>query len=134
LKTIPAGSPHKPYSRVLEGHHLSIRHASQTNRARKSPVIVDPIWAGIRNATRSVLPQGKLVNKEKEKRTKKENGSLWKMPQLWKSAKRSVAFGTIFLMRISTAAWKSLASGLGFPTFTTGSATTVNHDGTIFHP
>jgi len=46
------------------------------------------------------------------------------MPQLWKSAKQSVAFGTIFLMRIPTAAWKSLAQSLGFSTFTTGPAAT----------
>ena len=42
------------------------------------------------------------------------------MPQLWKSANKSVAFGSFFLMRIPTAAWKSLAKALGFPTFTTG--------------
>jgi len=44
------------------------------------------------------------------------------MPQLWKSAKQSVAFGPFFWMRIPTAAWKSLAQSLGFPTFTTGPA------------
>jgi hypothetical protein len=31
------------------------------------------------------------------------------MAQLWKSAKKSVAFGSFLLMRIPTAAWKSLA-------------------------
>jgi hypothetical protein len=59
--------------------------------------------------------------KRKKNQKRKTNG-LWKMPQLWKSAKPSVAFGTIFLMRIPTAAWKSLAQSLGFSTFTTGPA------------
>ena len=54
------------------------------------------------------------------------------MPQPWKSATQSVAFGAIFLMRIPTAAWKSLACALGFPTFTTGPAT-INQYGTEFH-
>jgi hypothetical protein len=54
------------------------------------------------------------------------------MPQLWKSAKESVAFGSFSLMRIPTAAWKSLAKALGFSTFTTGPAT-VNQHGTNFH-
>jgi hypothetical protein len=40
-------------------------------------------------------------NKRSKKRKKaKERGGLWKVPQLWKSAKESVAFGSIFLMRI----------------------------------
>src|SRR5258706_16371469 len=54
------------------------------------------------------------------------------MPQLWKSAKPSVAFGSFFLMRIPTAAWKSLAKALGFSTFTTGPATIHQHE-TNFH-
>jgi hypothetical protein len=54
------------------------------------------------------------------------------MPQLWKSAKQSVAFGRFFLMRIPTAARKSLAQPLGFSTFTTGPAT-INQYGTNFH-
>jgi len=77
----------------------------------------------IRNATRPVFHKGNSLIKEK--RTKKENG-LWKMPQLWKSANKSVAFGAFFLMRISTAAWKSLAEKrLGFSTFTTGPTVTM---------
>jgi len=71
----------------------------------------------IRNATQPVFHKGNSL--QKEKRTKKEKGR-WKMPQLWKSANKSVAFGSFFLMRIPTAAWKSLAKALGFPTFTTG--------------
>jgi hypothetical protein len=74
-------------------------------------VIVDPIGAYVRSATRPVFHKGN--SSKKEKRSKKENG-LWKMPQLWKSATQSVAFGAIFLMRIPTAAWKSLACALGF--------------------
>jgi hypothetical protein len=87
----------------------------------------------IRNATRPVFHNGNSSTKEKEKRTKKEKeNGLWKMPQLWKSAKESVAFGSFSLMRIPTAAWKSLAKALGFSTFTTGPAT-VNQHGTNFH-
>jgi hypothetical protein len=42
----------------------------------------------IRNATRPVFHKGNSSKKEKEKRTKKEKeNGLWKMPQLWKSAK-----------------------------------------------
>jgi hypothetical protein len=114
---------HNPYSRVLEGHHLSIRRAPRADRVRKSPSIVDPIGAAIRNATRPVFHKGNSL--AKEKRTKKENG-LWKMTQLWKCATELVAFGGFSLMRIPTAAWKSLAkNALGFPTFTTG-PTTIN--------
>src|SRR5438477_12502286 len=54
------------------------------------------------------------------------------MPQLWKSAKQSVAFGSLFLMRIPTAAWKSLDKALGFSTFTTGPAT-IHQYGITFH-
>jgi len=85
----------------------------------------------IRNATRPVFHKGNSSTKEKRTKKEKENG-LWKMPQLWKSAKESVAFGSFSLMRIPTAAWKSLAKALGFSTFTTGPAT-VNQHGTNFH-
>src|SRR5262245_52897395 len=122
---------HNPYSRVLEGHHLSIRPAPRTDRARKSPLIVESIGVAIRNATRPVFHKGNSSTKEKRTKKEKENG-LWKMPQLWKSAKESVAFGSFSLMRIPTAAWKSLAKALGFSTFTTGRAT-VNQHGTNFH-
>jgi hypothetical protein len=54
------------------------------------------------------------------------------MPQLWKSATKSVAFGSFLLMRIPTAAWKSRAYRLGFPTFPTGPATVYQY-GTNFH-
>jgi hypothetical protein len=117
---MPAGSAHKPYSRVLEGHHLSIRPASRNDRARKSPPTVKTVGWLIRSATQPVFHKGNSL--QKEKRTKKEKG-LWKMPQLWKSATNSVPFGGFFLMRIPTATWKSLASRLSFPTFTTGPAT-----------
>jgi hypothetical protein len=133
LKTIPAGSAHNPYSRVLEGHHLSIRSTSRTDRARKSPLTVDAVGWTIRNATRPVFHKGNSSKKEKEKRTKKEKeNSLWKMPQLWKSAKQSVAFGAFLLMRIPTTAWKSLEKARGFSTFTTG-PTTIHQYGTNFH-
>jgi hypothetical protein len=131
LKTIPAGSAHNPYSRVLEGHHLSIRSTSRTDRARKSPLTVDAIGWLIRNATRPVFHKGNSSKKEKRTKKEKENG-LWKMPQLWKSATPSVAFGAFLRMRIPTAAWKSLEKTRGFSTFTTG-PTTINQYGTNFH-
>jgi hypothetical protein len=61
------------------------------------------------------------AQRKKKGPKKKESGSLWKLPQPWKS--RKVAFGDFFLM-ISTAAWKSLRKPFGFSTVTTGSATT----------
>jgi len=132
-KPYPAGRVHTPYSRVLEGHHLSIRATSRADRARKSPSTVDPVGWLIRNATRPVFHKGNSFKKEKEKRTKKEKeNGLWKMPQLWESAVQSVACGDFFLMRIPTAAWKSLAKALGFSTFTTG-PTTIHQYGTNFH-
>jgi len=81
----------------------------------------------IRNATQPGFPQGKFVTKRKKNQKRKrpvENDALWK------SANKSVAFGSIFLMRIPTAAWKSLAKPLGFPTFTTGPAAihSMNHN------
>jgi hypothetical protein len=131
LKTIPAGSAHNPYSRVLEGQHLSIRSTSRTDRDRKSPLTVDAVGWPIRNTTRPVFHQGNSL--QKEKRTKKEKETACgKWPQLWKSAKESVAFGDFCLMRIPTAAWKSLAQSLGFSTFTTGPAT-IRQYGTKFH-
>jgi hypothetical protein len=90
----------------------------------------------IRNATRPVFHKGNSSTKEKEKRTKKEKETekgLWKMPQRWKSAYQSVACGGFFLMRISTAAWKSLDKTFGFSTFTTGPATTIHQYGTKLH-
>jgi hypothetical protein len=72
-----------------------------------------------------------LLQKEKSTKKEKEKG-LWKTPQLWKSASKSVAFGSFLLMRIPTAAWKSLASWLGFPTFPTGPAT-IHQYGTKLH-
>jgi hypothetical protein len=81
--------------------------------------------------TRPVFHKGNSLIKEKRTKKEKEN-RLWKMPQLWKSANQSVAFGGFFLMRIPTVAWKSLAKALGFSTFTTG-PTTINRHGTNFH-
>jgi len=102
---LPEGSAHNPYSGVLEGHHLSICPAPRADRARKSPLTVDTVGWLIRNATQPVFHKGNSSQKEKEKRTKKEKEKgLWKMPQLWKSANKSVAFGNFFLMRIPTAA------------------------------
>jgi len=87
----------------------------------------------IRSATRPVFHKGNSSTKEKEKRTKKEKeNGLWKMPQRWKSAKPSVAFGAFLLMPISTTAWKSLEKARGFSTFTTG-PTTIHRYGTNFH-
>jgi hypothetical protein len=131
LKAIPAGSAHNPYSRVLEGHHLSIRPTSRTDRARKSPLTVDAVGWTIRNATRPVFHKGNSSKKEKRTKKEKEHG-LWKMPQSWKSAKQSVAFGAFLLMRIPTTAWKSLEKARGFSTFTTG-PTTIHQYGTNFH-
>src|SRR4030095_11700221 len=79
---------HNPYSRVLEGHHLSIRPTPRAGRARKSPPIVKPIGEVIRNATRPVFHKGNSLIKEKRTKKEKQN-SLWKMPQPWKSAKQS---------------------------------------------
>jgi hypothetical protein len=129
--TMLAGSAHKPYSRVLEGHHLSICPASRADRVRKSPSTVNPVGWLIRNATQPVFHKGNWFKKEKRTKKEKENG-LWKMPQLRKSAKQSVACGGFLLMRIPTAAWKSLAQALGFSTFTTGPAA-IQQYGRNFH-
>jgi hypothetical protein len=131
LKTIPAGSVHNPYSRVLEGQHLSIRSPSRTDRVRKSPLTVDTVGWLIRNATQSVFHEGNSLKKEKRTKKEKEN-RLWKMPQLRKSAIQSVACGAFFLMRIPTATWKSLEKTRGFSTFTTG-PTTINQYGKKLH-
>jgi hypothetical protein len=109
-----------------------MRPAPRADRVRKSPSIVDPIGVAIRNATRPVFHKGNSLKKEKRTKKEKENG-LWKMPQLWKSAKQSVAFGGFSLMRIPTAAWKSLAQSLGFSTFTTSPTTINQHGRTNFH-
>jgi hypothetical protein len=130
FKTIPAGSAHNPYSGVLEGQHLSIRSTPRPDRARKSPSTVDAVGWLIRNATQPVFHEGNSLQKEKRTKKEKENG-LWKMPQLWKSAKPSVAYGTFLSMRISTAAWKSLEKARGFPTFTTGPITIINMEETF---
>src|SRR4029450_11506345 len=71
LKTIPAGSVRNPYSRVLEGHHLSIRPASRPDRARKSPPTVESVGWLIRNATRRVFHKGNPLQKEKRNKTEK---------------------------------------------------------------
>jgi hypothetical protein len=70
LKTVPAGSAHKPYSRVLEGQHLSICPASRADRVRKSPATVCTVGWLVRNATQPVFHKGNSL--QKEKRTKKE--------------------------------------------------------------
>jgi hypothetical protein len=72
FKTVPVGSAHKPYSRVLEGQHLSICPASRADPRRKSPLTVDPVGWLIRNAAQPVFHKGNSLQKEKEKRTKKE--------------------------------------------------------------
>ena len=126
FKTIPAGSAHNPYSRVLEGHHLSIRPASRAHRARKSPGIVDPIGWLIRNAMRPVSHKGNSSKKEKEPKKKKKT-ACGKCRSYGNPQKQSVAFGSFFLMRIPTAAWKSLE---GFSTFTTGPTTIINKERT----
>jgi hypothetical protein len=72
-QTLPKESAHNPYSRVLEGHHLSIRRSSlRADRVRKSPETVEAVGWLIRNAIRPGFPQGELT--QKEKRTKKEKG------------------------------------------------------------
>src|SRR5215471_9719046 len=66
---------HNPYSQVLEGQHLSIRSTPRADRARKSPLTVEPVGWLIRNATRPVFPQ-RGNSLQKEKRTKKEKGPV----------------------------------------------------------
>ena len=75
IKNLPEGSAHNPYSRVLEGQHLSICPAPRADRVRKSPSTVDTVGWPIRNATQPVFHKGNSL--QKEKRTKKEKG-LWK--------------------------------------------------------
>src|SRR5688572_9943083 len=66
-------SAHNPYSRVLEGHHLSIRRSSlRADRVRKSPQTVEAVGWLIRNAIRPGFPRGKLIPKEKEKEPKRK--------------------------------------------------------------
>jgi len=48
----------------------------------------------IRNVTQPVFHKGNSLQKKKEPKKKK---GLWKMPQLWKSAQESDAFGHFFL-------------------------------------
>jgi hypothetical protein len=87
----------------------------------------------IRNATRPVFHKGNSSKKEKEKRTKKEK-EKWPVENAaaMEIREQSVAFGSFFLMRIPTAAWKSRAKALGFCTFTTGPAT-IHQYGTNLH-
>jgi hypothetical protein len=72
VKNLPEGSAHNPYSRVLEGQHLSICPTPHADRVRKSPPTVETVGWRIRNATQPVFHKGNLLQKEKEKRTKKE--------------------------------------------------------------
>jgi hypothetical protein len=125
-KTVPAGSAHKPYSRVLEGQHLSICPASRADRVRKSPVTVYPVGWLIRNATQSVFHKGNLFQKEKEKRTKKEKENLWKMPHPWKSASIIGSLRRHFLDADSHRCLEKPRLTLGFPTFPTGPTTILN--------
>jgi hypothetical protein len=65
----------------------------------------------IRSATQPVFHKGNSLQKEKEKRTKKEKEKgLMENAAAMEIRKESVAFGSFFLMRIPTAAWKSLAT------------------------
>src|SRR5215471_8435072 len=81
---------HNPYSQVLAGHHLSIRSTPRADRARKSPLTVEPVGWLIRNATRPVFHKGKLVTKRKKNlkrkrpvenaaavKIRKTGGGLW---------------------------------------------------------
>ncbi len=72
FKTIPAGSAHNPYSRVLEGHHLSIRSTSRTDRVRKSPLTVDSVGWLIRNATQPVFHKGLAKKRKTNQKTKQK--------------------------------------------------------------
>jgi hypothetical protein len=71
---------------------------SRTDRVRKSPPTVEAVGWPIRNTTWPVFHKGKLIDKEKEKRTKKEKERPVEMPRLWKSATTSVASGGIYLI------------------------------------
>jgi hypothetical protein len=84
----------------------------------------------IRNATRPVFHKGNSSKKEKEKRTKKEKeNGLWKMPQLWKSAKTIGGLRQLLLDADSHSCLEKPRAALGFPTFTTGT-TAINQYGT----
>src|SRR5215470_7935118 len=62
---------HNPYSRVLEGHHLSICPTARADRARKSLLTVDAVRVAIRNATRPVFHKENSSKKRKKNQKRK---------------------------------------------------------------
>ena len=113
----PAESARNPYSRVLEGQHLSIRSALGSDRVRKSPSTVEAVGWPVRNATWPVVPEGNSLQKEKEPKTKKACGNCRNYGNPLKNA------------RIPTVAWISRAkNALGLSTVTTGPAAVNKND------
>src|SRR5438093_10158484 len=85
-----------PYSRVLEGQHLSMRLASSSGRIRKSPRNHRVVGDSIRNPALRLLPlefptfPQAIVKKEKEPKRKKTTAAV---PLL--SSKLAIASRTI---------------------------------------
>jgi hypothetical protein len=129
FKTRPAGSAHNPYSRVLEGHHLSIRSTSRADRARKSPPTVETVGWLIRNATQPAFHKGNSSQQEKEKRTKKEKE---KRPVenavAMEIRKRIGGLRQHFLIRIPTATLEKPRYASAFPHFPQGPATIHSYE------
>jgi hypothetical protein len=84
----------------------------------------------IRNATRPVFHKGNSLKKKKEPKKKKKT-ACGKCRSYGNPHHKGAPTAIFFLMRIPTAAWKSLAT-LSFSTFTTGSANS-NQYGPKFH-
>src|SRR5438105_7525175 len=88
-------TPRNPYSRVLEGQHLSMRFASSSGRIRKSPFNHRVVGEFIRNPALRLLPlefltfPQAIVKKEKEPKRKKTTA----VPLL--SSKLAIASRTI---------------------------------------
>ena len=106
LKTTRQEVPIILIAESLKGQHLSIRSTSRADRARKSPLTVEAVGWTIRNATRPVFHKGNSFTKE--------NG-LWKMPQLWTSAKQSVGLRPPFVDTDARSCLESLEKREAFP-------------------
>src|SRR5439155_14910531 len=114
VKTLPAESVHNPYSRVLEGHHLSVRWTLRPDRARKSPSTVETVEWHVRNAIRPVFPEGNCYKKKKNQKEKEACGNC-----------RNYG-NPLTPPRIPTVAWISRAKNtLSLSPVTTGSAAVI---------